>query len=72
MNAKLTFKRCPCSGGVVKPLPGETHALNIAPGQSGDDELQVSWLDLLHHFSDLAHINIRQGCLLYTSDAADE
>ena len=46
-----------------KPLPGESCALNVAPGQSGDEELQVSWLGLLHYFSDLAHVNIRQGVL---------
>lgn len=26
-----------------KPLPGESCALKVAPGQSGDEELQVSW-----------------------------
>lgn len=59
MNAELTFKLRPRSGGIIKPLPSKAYALNIVPGQSGDDELQMSWFNLFYHFSDLAHINIR-------------
>ena len=63
VNAEFIFKRCPYGGRVSKPLPGETCTLNIVPGQSGNDELQVSRFNLLHHFSNLTYVDVRQGVL---------
>ena len=63
MDAELTFKLIPGGWIIIEPLPGKPHALNIVPGQSGNNEPQVSRLDLFRHFSDLTHVDVRQGAL---------
>ena len=64
MDTELGLKFRPRRRVILKPLPGELHALQIRPGDARDHELKVRGFDLLHDGAEFLDVDVGQLVLL--------